>query len=636
MAIITLDKLHLAFGHHVLLDNISSGIDAGEKIGLIGRNGAGKSSLLKVIAGVIKPDDGRVLIPTGTKVVYVAQEPQLNPENSIFTEICLGLGTINDHAIEYYQILEDMNHGATLADDVLDRFSHLQEEMDKHGGWAIQSTVERMVTELGLNADMLIKNLSGGLKKKVALAKALVSEPDILLLDEPTNHLDIYVIEWLEVVIKNFRGTILMVTHDRMFLDHTVNKIIELDRGQVHDYPGSYAKYCEWKESQIANEDKINHEFDKFLAQEEVWIRKGIEARRTRNEGRVKRLEQLRETRANRRDRVGQVSISIDKGNSSGKIVAELNNVSLSFADKVIIQDFTTRVMRGDKIGLIGPNGIGKSTLLKIILGELSPDSGKVQLGTKIEVAYFDQLREELDETKTIQDVVSQGEDYVMINGRKLHIATYLEEFLFEPARFRSPVKSLSGGERNRLLLARLFSRPANVLVFDEPTNDLDIDTLELLEQVLSEYAGTVFLVSHDRSFLDNIVSQSYVFMGEGKILELVGGYTDWLEYKDKYITNKPQSQFSTPKAAMVTPGKQSKDTVKTKLSYKEKLELDKLPQEIEALEQEQSTLQAMLLDSELYKKEAEQMQERSVRLREIENAIVAKLERWEELDQKS
>src|SRR5579863_2109651 len=503
MALITVDKVSLAFGHHLLLDHIILGIEAGDKIGLIGRNGAGKSSLLKVLALELKPDDGAVYIADGTKVVYVHQEPQLDSQHTIAEEVFSGLGSIKEHLAEYNKILDLMvtDHSPEL----LDRLTHLQEMLDRNNAWHAKNLIDKTITGLGLNGEQKISDLSGGVRKKVAIARALVSEPDVLLRDEPTNHLDIAAIEWLEGVINNFSGSVILITHDRTFLDKTVNKILELDRGKINEYPDSYAKYCEWKNVQLANEDKINHEFDKFLAQEEVWIRKGIEARRTRNEGRVRRLEELRKIRSERRDRLSKVNITLDRGSLSGKIVVDLKNINIKFGDRQIISDFSTTIMRGDKIGLIGPNGIGKSTLLKVILGQLKPDSGIVELGTKLEVAYFDQLREQLDENATIQDVISQGQDFIEIGSRRLHIATYLEEFLFESARFRSKVSSLSGGERNRLLLARLFSKPANVLVLDEPTNDLDIETLELLEEKLANYSGTVFLVSHDREFLDNV-----------------------------------------------------------------------------------------------------------------------------------
>lgn len=629
MALITLDKVSLAFGHHTLLDNVSFGIEKGDKIGLIGRNGTGKSSLLKGLAGSIALDNGQIYITNGTKVVYVPQEPVLDPNHTIFAEVFTGLGAVQELLTSYYELLDQMAENYT--DDLLHHLNEIQEQLEHTNAWVAKALIDKVLTELGLNGSQHVSDLSGGVKKKVAIAKALIASPDVLLLDEPTNHLDIAAVTWLEKVINDFNGTVVLITHDRTFLDKTINKIVELDRGNLNSYPGSFAKYQEWKAQQLADEDKMNREFDKFLAQEEVWIRKGIEARRTRNEGRVKRLEQLRVDRSERRERVGKVNFQVDRGSLSGKIVTELERVNIKFENKVILKDFTTTILRGDKIGLIGPNGIGKSTLLKVILGQLEPDSGKVQLGTKIEVAYFDQFREQLDEEATIADVVSQGQDFIDVNGRKLHIATYLEEFLFEPARFRSQVKSLSGGERNRLLLARLFSRPANVLVLDEPTNDLDIETLELLEDLLINYTGTVFLVSHDRTFLDNVVTQSYVFLGEGNILEIAGGYSDWLEYKETYNSLSNNSTKITTSTKPIIEDK----NMRQKLSYKEKTELDELPKMLEKLEKEQAELQEKLLDLDLYKTDPKAATEYQQRVAKIDDELIEKMARWEELESK-
>lgn len=630
MAVITVDKVSLAFGHHLLLDKVVLGIEAADKIGLIGRNGAGKSSLLKILALELKPDDGNVYLTNSAKAIYVPQEPQLESEHTIAEEVFSGLGSIKEHFMEYDRTLDLMltDHSPEL----LDRLTHLQEILDHNNAWHAKNLIDKTITELGLNGQQKISDLSGGVRKKVAIAKALVSEPDILLLDEPTNHLDIAAIEWLEGVINSFSGAVILITHDRTFLDKTVNKILELDRGKINEYPGSYAKYREWKELQLANEDKINHEFDKFLAQEEVWIRKGIEARRTRNEGRVRRLEQLRKTRSERRDRVNKVNITLDHGNLSGKIVVELKDINVKFDDRPIISDFSTTIMRGDKIGLIGPNGIGKSTLLKVILGQLKPDSGIVDLGTKIEVAYFDQLREQLDENSTIQDVVSQGQDFIEIGSRRLHIATYLEEFLFESARFRSKVSSLSGGERNRLLLARLFSKPANVLVLDEPTNDLDIETLELLEEKLANYSGTVFLVSHDREFLDNVVTESYVFTGNGQIVEIFGGYSDYLRYKQ--FNEQSLSPVSVARAVVNTTSVANTQAKRDKLSYKENLELGQLPKKLQDLEKEQLELNNFILSPDFYK-DPQLAQKTQKRINAIEEELQQLFVRWEELEQK-
>ena len=626
MAIITIDKASLAFGHYTLLDKVSFGIEKGDKIGLIGRNGAGKSSLLKALATTIKLDDGQIYYTEGTKVVYVPQEPILDPKHTIFNEVFSGLGEVRQLLSEYYEILDRM--ATDYTDDLLDTLNDLQEKLEHANAFASKNLIDKVLTDLGLDGHQSVGELSGGVKKKVAIARALVAQPDVLLLDEPTNHLDITATLWLEKVVNDFNGTVVLITHDRTFLDKTVNKIIELDRGRLNVYPGSFAKYQEYKAQQLADEAKINHEFDKFLAQEEVWIRKGIEARRTRNEGRVRRLEQLRVDRAARRDRVGKVNFQVDRGSLSGKIVAELDKVNIRFDNRNIVKNFTTTVMRGDKVGLIGPNGIGKSTLLKIILGEQEPDNGTTKLGTKVEIAYFDQFREQLDEEATIAEVVSQGQDFIEVNGRKIHVATYLEDFLFAPARFRSQVKSLSGGERNRLLLARLFSRPANVLVLDEPTNDLDIETLELLEELLINYTGTVFLVSHDRAFLDNVVTQSYVFMGDGDILELAGGYSDWLDYKARMLplsnTNKIVSNTKEPQVIKKS---------RSKLSFKEKTELESLPKILETLEEEQGILQQKLADVNLYKTDSEKAIQYQTRLAQIDEELLVKLARWEELE---
>lgn len=638
MAIITVDKISLAFGHHQLLDKVSFALEKNDKYGLIGRNGAGKSSFLKVIAGAHKADDGKIHYQEGLKIVYVAQESELNDGNTIFQEVMSGLGTLTANLTDYYAALDQM--ASDYSEELLSKIERLQHELELHNGWTVKNLIDKTLSELGLDGHQIVGDLSGGVRKKVALAKALIVNPDILFLDEPTNHLDVFAIEWLEGVINNFPGAIVLITHDRRFLDNTVNKILELDRGSIRSYTGNFARYQELKERQLADEAKTNSEFDKFLAQEEVWIRKGIEARRTRNEGRVRRLQELRETRRNRRDHQGQVRLQIDSGQLSGKIVVEIEHLQVSFGERQIIRDFSAKILRGDKIGLIGGNGAGKSTLLKAILGELEPSSGKVKLGTKLEVAYFDQLRQQLDDDASIQDVVAQGQDYVFINGARKHIATYLEEFLFDPARFRSPVASLSGGERNRLLLARLFSQPANVLVLDEPTNDLDMDTLELLEELLANYPGTVFLVSHDREFLDNVVTQSWVFLGEGNILEFSGGYSDWFSYKDQYF-----AEFYSERKTIenvVNADKASKDSnlnkqtqQRNKLSYKEKTELEQLPDLLASLEAEQADLNLKLQDPQLYKDDPELATKYHARVTEIDDLLLEKLARWEELENK-
>lgn len=632
MAIITADKLSLAFGHHVLLDKVSLSLEKNDKVGLIGRNGAGKSSLLKVLAKTQAADDGRLHYQDGLKIVYVPQEPILNPANTIYAEIMGGLGELTDVLSKYHELLDKLAHDYT--DEIMEQLNHYQQLLDHGNGWVVKNLIDTTISELNLNAEQYISELSGGVRKKVAIAKALVVNPDLILLDEPTNHLDIDAILWLEQVINNFNGSIILITHDRKFLDNTVNKILELDRGRVSVYPGTFSKYQELKERQLSDEAKTNAEFDKYLAQEEVWIRNGIEARRTRNEGRVRRLEELRNMRSQRRDHLGSIKLQIDSNQTSGKIVAEVEHLAISFADKVIVKDFSCKIIRGDKIGLIGSNGIGKSTVLKAILGLITPDSGIVKLGTKLEIAYFDQLRAQLDDNKTIQEVIAEGQDYVFINGYRKHIATYLEDFLFDPARFRSPVASLSGGERNRLLLAKLFSQPANVLVLDEPTNDLDMDTLELLEELLANYNGTVFLVSHDREFLDNVVTQSWVFLGDGEILEYSSGYSDWLEYKKNYfnkaelkIESKATKEFSNDSSEVI------KSNSRAKLNYKEKLELEQLPDLLAKLEEEQLNLNNQLQNQQLYKDNPNLATQYHARVDEIELLLIEKMARWEELE---
>jgi ATP-binding cassette subfamily F protein uup len=626
MSLLLIENASLAFGHVPLLDQASLTLEPGERAGLIGRNGAGKSSLLKAIAGLIKLDEGNIRRAPGDKLAYVAQEPQLNPEDTVFAAVAAGLGDLQDILAQYHQTIllaqeGDEAHLTTLAE--------LQHELESRDGWRLNALVETTLSHLDLNADMTVAELSGGWKKRVALAQALVSEPDILLLDEPTNHLDIEAIEWLENLLKNFSGSVLFITHDRRFLDNIATRIVELDRGLLTSFPGNFTRYQAQKAEMLEQEATVNRKFDKFLAQEEVWIRKGIQARRTRNEGRVRRLEALRRERSQRRERMSNVNFNVDTGERSGKLVAELVGVQHAFGDKVIIQDFTTRIMRGDKIGLIGPNGIGKSTLLKLILGELTPDQGTIELGSKLAVAYFDQFREQLDEEATVVDVISQGNEFIDIHGTKKHVISYLEDFLFAPQRARSPVKSLSGGERNRLLLARLFTRPANVLILDEPTNDLDIDTLELLEQLLIDYTGTVFLVSHDRAFLDQVVTQVIAFEGEGKLYENAGGYEDWLIAKARL--SAAASVPSTKSTPATPPPIKSKNA--QKLGFNEKRELHNLPGDIAALEEEQAVLTQHLLDPNCFRDHPQEAIAWQKRIEEIDILLVEKLERWEALE---
>ena len=633
MPLITLEKVCLAFGHHALLDHVDLQLDPGERIGLIGRNGGGKSSLLRVLAGEIKLDDGKVWRAPALKLAYVPQEPELDAANTVFQEVSNGLGAVSQVLLDYHEVSHALSDGAGDTEALLDRLQDLQGELEAQDGWRIQGKVETVIHQLNLPEDTLIGHLSGGLKKRVALARALVVSPDVLLLDEPTNHLDFSSIEWLEGLLKDFAGSVLFVTHDRRFLDNVATRIIELDRGELATFPCKFAEYQQKKEEMLEVEATHNQKFDKVLAQEEVWIRKGIQARRTRNEGRVRQLEALRLERAARRNRVGTVNLSVDEGARSGRVVAELEHVSKSYGDKVVIKDFSCRIMRGDRVGLLGPNGAGKSTLLKLILGELQPDSGIVRQGTKLAVAYFDQMREQLNEEATLIDTISQGSDFIEIGGAKKHVISYLEDFLFAPERARSPVKSLSGGERNRLLLARLFTRPSNVLVLDEPTNDLDIETLELLEVLLQEYSGTLFLVSHDRAFLDNVVTQVIAFEGDGILQEYVGGYDDWVRAKN-FVKTAAKQEAAQPQP-LAAAAKVSKPTLRPKLSSNEMRELEALPAKIEILEREQADITHRLGTPTIYRDNPEEARALQARFATVEEELINCLARWDELEAK-
>ena len=558
MPYITLDKASLAFGHVALLDHVEFQLDEGERVGLIGRNGGGKSSLLKVLAGQAHLDDGVLWRQPSTRICFVSQEPVLDSNATVFDEVARGLGELHQLITDYHHLSHQLAEPDADFDKLLEEMQPLQTKLEAQNGWAVTARIETAIQRLELDPEALVGSLSGGVRKRVALAQALVAEPEVLILDEPTNHLDFSSIEWLEGLLTSFRGSVLLVTHDRKFLDNVATRIVELDRGKLASFPGNFASYQKIKERMLADEAVVNAKFDKVLAQEEVWIRQGVKARRTRNEGRVLRLEALRLERAARREKLGRVEMNLDAGDRSGKLVAELNHVSKAYGSRKIINDFSCRIQRGDKIGLLGPNGAGKSTLLKIILGELAPDSGEVKLGTKLSVAYFDQLRAQLDDNATLADTISQGSDFIEIGGAKKHVISYLGDFLFPPERARSPVKSCSGGERNRLLLARLFTRPSNVLVLDEPTNDLDIETLELLEELLMQYDGTLFIVSHDRTFLDNVVTQVIAFEGNGKLMEYVGGYEDWVRVK-KYEASQKSSAATPSKPATKATAKKNR-----------------------------------------------------------------------------
>ena len=629
-----LSDASLAYGHVPLLDHTDFQLDPGERVALIGRNGCGKSSLLRALAGQGALDDGTVWRQPGIRMGYVPQEPPFDPDLSVFEAVVAGMGEVSALLAEYHAVSHAMAESSADHEVLLDRLHHLQSELESRNAWSFETQAERVIQRFSLDPDARVGTLSGGQKKRLALAQALAISPELLLLDEPTNHLDIGAIEWLEEMLISSGVAMVFVTHDRRFLDRVTTRIVELDRGRLLSCPGNFSAYLAKKEMILHDEAIQNAKFDKFLAQEEVWIRKGVEARRTRNEGRVLRLEQLRRDRGARRDRQGKVELALDSGDKSGKLVAELEGVSKSFGDKCVVRDFSCRLQRGDKIGLIGPNGAGKTTLLRLILGELAADSGTVRMGTKIQVAYFDQFRTQLDEEAALVDVISPGSDYVEIGNEKKHVIGYLGDFLFAPQRARSPVKSLSGGERNRLLLARLFARPANVLVLDEPTNDLDIETLELLEQLLQEYTGTLFLVSHDRAFIDNVVTQTIAFEGDGVWREYAGGYQDWSDYQVKRRAEEAVQPAAKRVAQNVSPSAPKlKADGSRKLSYKESRELDELPERIATLELEQKTINLRLEDPTLYQSDPQEVQRISSRLPEIDDELMVLLERWEALE---
>jgi ATP-binding cassette subfamily F protein uup len=640
MALITLIDAHLAFGHVALLDKTGFSLESGERVGLIGRNGAGKSSLLKILGGMEKPDDGMVQFQQGVRLAFVAQEPLLNPDDTVFTSVSAGLKGL-------IQLIEQYTHSQGDLDA-------LQSAIEAQDGWNWEQRVEETLHRLRLDKDAFIGALSGGTKKRVALAQALVTQPDVLLLDEPTNHLDLDSIQWLEQLLIDFKGSVVAITHDRAFLDRVATRIVELDRGQLRSYPGNFSAYQLLKEEQLAQEAVIQAKADKLLAQEEIWIRKGVEARRTRAQARIVRLGELRAKRQARRAAVGSVAMDVNSGAASGKLVAELTHVSKTFGERRIVDDFSATILRGDKIGLLGPNGAGKTTLLKLILGELKADPapahspkpepghspwGTVRQGANISVAYFDQMRNALDLDATLEDFISPGSEWIEIGGKRQHVKSYLGDFLFSPARAHSPVRSLSGGERNRLLLARLFARPANVLVLDEPTNDLDIDTLELLEDLLQKYDGTVFLVSHDRTFLDNVVTSTIAFEGEGRWREYEGGVEDWLvqSARTAAIQNASKSGAIKDSSTLGTAQKDPQTAVKAtpapvKLSYKDQRELDALPGRIEALEKEQQALRDELADGAIYSRDAQRATALHARDAAIDEELMAALERWEAL----
>ncbi|MBT8593047.1 ATP-binding cassette domain-containing protein [Polynucleobacter paneuropaeus] len=638
MALIVLTDAKLAFGHVDLLANTAFSLESGERVGLIGRNGTGKSSLLKILAGIEKMDDGLLQYQQGLRIAYVPQEPLFEANESIFEAVSKGVAQAKALREEYEALSvgewDDASHH---------RLDQVQSQLEALSGWNWEQRVHETLDRLHLDAEAKINTLSGGTKKRVALARALVEVPDVLLLDEPTNHLDLDSISWLEELLKEYQGSVILITHDRAFLDNVCTQIVELDRGILRSYPGNFSAYEVLKDQELNAESLANARADKLLAQEEVWIRKGVEARRTRSVARIARLEKLRTSRSERRDAIGQVKLAVSAGDRSGKIVADLQNVSKAY-DRPIVKDFTATILRGDKVGLLGPNGAGKTTLLKLILGSIQPDSGTATMGTRIEVAYFDQMREGLDLNASLEDYISPGSEWVEINGNKKHVKSYLSDFLFAPERTNSPVSTLSGGERNRLLLARLFARPANVLVLDEPTNDLDIDTLDLLEQLLQDYKGTVFLVSHDRYFLDNVVTSIIANEGDGFWREYEGGYEDWKIQKARSDKIRASNSKSPEKGEIKTPVKvetksEPKPVAKSgvqKLNGKERQELELLPAQIEVLEAEQAEIGVTMSQPQLYQNEPELLASLQVRLSEINTELDQKMQRWELLLAKS
>jgi len=621
MAILSLSDSHLAYGHVALLDGAGFSLETGERLGLIGRNGAGKSSLLKVLAGLEKLDDGLLQLTQGLRIRYVPQEPEFEAAASVFETVAEGVAEARSLRQQYEEHAEGTDLDA------------LQTQIEHLDAWTWEQRVDTTLAQLHLDGSRIVSELSGGMKKRVALARALVAVPDVLLLDEPTNHLDLDSIAWLEDLLRGFKGSVMLITHDRAFLDGVATRIVELDRGTIRSYPGNFSAYELLKEEQLKDEALASARADKLLAAEEVWVRKGVEARRTRSVGRVQRLQALRAQRQQRRDSLGQVRLEVDAGTPSGKIVAELKDVSMKFGEKTVVSHFSATILRGDKVGLIGPNGAGKTTLLKLILGELQPSSGKIRQGTRLEVAYFDQMRSTLDLDATLADSISPGSEWVEFGGQRKHVMSYLNDFLFSPARANSPVRTLSGGERNRVLLARLFALPANVLVLDEPTNDLDIDTLELLEELLQTYTGTVFLVSHDRRFLDNVVTSTIAWEGPGLWREYEGGYEDWRIQRGRTLALQaaaapaPAPARSAPVAA-----KPAVNTPPRKLSYKDQRELDALPARIEALEAEQRSVAEKLADPALYTGDPQRVAALQSRHAQIDDELLQALERWEAL----
>jgi ATP-binding cassette subfamily F protein uup len=627
MALLSLKQLTVSFGGPNLLDKVEFQLDRGERVCLVGRNGAGKSTLMKVIAGEIKPDGGEI-IGQGLNIARLEQEVPEGTDGSVFDVVAQGLGDIAPLLVEYHKVLHQLETDSS--ESVLNALEKAQHKLEAVDGWSVEQKVEAVISRLSLNGDMAFSALSGGMKRRVLLAQALVKEPDVLLLDEPTNHLDIASITWLEDFLKGYGGTLLFITHDRMFLQSIATRIIQIDRGQLVSFPGDYANFLVRREALLEEEAQQNALFDKKLAQEEVWIRQGIKARRTRNEGRVRALEQLRRERGERREVQGNVKMKLQEADRSGKLVLEADSISQSYDGRQLFKDFSTVIQRGDKIGLIGPNGCGKTTLLSILLGRREPESGSVKIGTKMEVAYFDQLRGQLDEEMSVVDNVGQGKDFVEINGANKHVMGYLQDFLFSPERARTPIKALSGGERNRLLLAKLFTQPANLLVMDEPTNDLDAETLDLLEELLIDYQGTLLLVSHDRSFINSVATSTIVFDDDNQVREYVGGYDDWV--KQRALDKRAEAPAKKAGAAKPVAKKVNK---KSSLTYQEQIDLEALPKEIEQLELKQTELHNKIAAPEFYQQSQDKIAKTQEELELLTTDLEAMYERWDALEAK-
>lgn len=629
MNILSLDKVCLAYGHYPLLDHVNLQIESGERICLIGRNGAGKSSLLKLLCGKQQADDGKIWFRPNSRMAYLEQDVPQNEALSVYDIVSKGLGEAGKLISQYHDVAHQV--ATDHSDALLTKMAELQQQLDNEDAWSLSQKVDAVISRLSLDPDKILNELSGGMRRRVILAQALVNEPDLLLLDEPTNHLDIDSITWLEEFLLSYPGTVIFITHDRTFLRHLATRIIELDRGILGSYPGNWDSYVQRKEQELAAEEVANKNFDKKLAQEEQWIRKGIKARRTRNEGRVRALESMRKERSHRQDLQRNVNMNLKKAELSGKIIADLSHVNFEYDGTVIVKDLSTRILRGDRIGVIGANGSGKSTLLKLILGQLEAQQGEIVLGTKLSIAYYDQQRDQLDREKSVRDNVNEGQDFVTVNGKSRHVISYLKDFLFPAEKVNTPVKALSGGERNRLMLAKTFLQPANLLVMDEPTNDLDVDTLELLEELLLEFDGTLLLVSHDRTFLDNVVTSTLVFEGDGDIGEYVGGYEDWLRQstRNECIDNARSFSNQTENNEIKLLKKDKK-----KLSYKEQSELDQLPPRIETLEQEKEKMLQKMNAPGFYQQDKSLITGTLDTLAEIEAELIVAYERWESLDQ--